>query len=132
MSRLIDLQLIPDAVEGDIVVLEAQRRVPFDFPRVFLLHQVPEGIVRGEHAHREQHQLLVAVAGAFIVTVEDRGGIADFKLDTPAVGLYAPPLTWVMIRSIMPDSSCMVLTSGLYDEADYIRDRAEFDRLLQA
>lgn len=130
MSRLVELQSVADPARGTLVVLEAGRQVPFDFPRIFLLCDVPEGALRGDHAHRAQHQLLVATAGSFDVTVEDRAGQERLALDDPRFGLHVPPLTWVTLRATAPRSTCMVLTSARFDEADYIRDRAEFQALV--
>lgn len=125
-----ELQAVADPTRGTLVVIEAQRQVPFEFPRLFMLCDVPEGAVRGDHAHRAQHQLLVAIAGAFDVTVEDRAGREQIALNNPRVGLHVPPLTWVTLRATAPRSTCLVLTSALFDEADYIRDRAEFQVLI--
>jgi hypothetical protein len=130
MGRLVELQSVADPARGTLVVLEAGRQVPFDFPRIFLLCDVPKGAIRGDHAHREQHQLLVATAGAFDVTAEDGAGQEHLVLDDPRFGLYVPPLTWVTLRATAPRSTCMVLTSAQFDEADYIRDRTEFKALL--
>jgi hypothetical protein len=46
--------------------------------------------------------------------------------------LHIPPLTWVVFRALVPDAVVLVLASHLFDEADYIRDRAEFDALIRA
>jgi hypothetical protein len=97
-----------------------------------MLAGVPNGAQRGNHAHRVQHQLLVAAAGKFKIAAEDRSGSSEFILDMPSVGLHVPPLTWVTIRSMAPNSTCIVLASAGYDESDYIRDRGEFERLIQA
>jgi len=131
MSRLVALQTIGDPARGTLVVLEAGRQVPFDFPRIFLLCDVPQGATRGNHAHHSQHQMLVVTAGAFEITSEDRAGREDFTLDHPRTGLHVPPLTWVTLRAAMPASTCMVLTSAAFDEADYIRDRVVFEALIR-
>jgi hypothetical protein len=130
MGGLVELQAIADPARGTLVVMEAGRQVPFDFPRIFMLCDVPKGAMRGDHAHRQQHQLLVVTAGAFDVAVEGREGRRHYRLDDPKVGLHVPPQTWVTIHSAAQGSTCIVLTSAIFDEADYIRDRAEFERLL--
>jgi hypothetical protein len=132
MARLVDLQFIPGDERGNLVVIEAGRQAPFAFSRLFLLSAVPDGIQRGDHAHRGQHQLLIAVAGKFKVTAEDRNGSAEFLLDTPSIGLHAPPLTWLKIWSMAPNSTCAILASDGYDENDYIRNYGEFERLIRS
>jgi UDP-2-acetamido-3-amino-2,3-dideoxy-glucuronate N-acetyltransferase len=130
VAALIPLQAIRDARSGTLVVMESGKQVPFDMPRLFLLRDIGAGAVRGDHAHRAQHQFLVPVHGALEVEAVDRGGTARHLLEDPAVGLHAPPLTWLRIKALKPDSSCLVLASGRYDEADYVRDFAEFQRLI--
>jgi hypothetical protein len=39
-------------------------------------------------------------------------------------------MTWLTIRALTSGAVCLVLSSDHYDEADYIRDRTEFDRLI--
>jgi dTDP-4-dehydrorhamnose 3,5-epimerase-like enzyme len=130
MSGLVDMQAIGDPARGTLVIIEANRQVPFDFPRVFMLCDVPKGAMRGNHAHRLQHQLLVVTAGAFDVVTEGRDGRQEFHLDSPKAGVHVPPMTWVTMHAAVEHSTCVVLTSALYDAADYIRDRAEFETLL--
>jgi hypothetical protein len=43
-----------------------------------------------------------------------------------------PPLIWAAEVNFDPGSICLVLTSELYDENDYIRDYAEYLRLAAA
>jgi hypothetical protein len=130
MAQLIDFPTIPDLARGALVVMERGRQIPFEAPRLFLLSGVPAGAERGNHAHRLQHQLLVAVHGGFDVETSDRNGTRAFVLDRPNIGLHAAPLTWVRLRSRADGSTCLVIASDLFEEADYIRDRAEFDRLV--
>jgi hypothetical protein len=40
-------------------------------------------------------------------------------------------LTWVTIHARTAGSTCMVMSSALFDEDDYIRDRAELETLLR-
>jgi len=131
MTGLVELQTVADPARGTLVVMEARRQVPFDFPRIFMLCDVPQGAMRGNHAHRKQHQFLVVTAGAFDVAIEGKGGRRDFVLDSPKHGLHVPPLTWVTLHARVAGSTCMCLASALFDETDYIRDRAEFGALLR-
>jgi hypothetical protein len=40
-------------------------------------------------------------------------------------------MLWLELEDFSADAVCMVLTSDLYSEADYIRDRGEFLRLTE-
>lgn len=116
---------------GYISVIEQQKLLPFDVQRVFWTYYTPESIVRGRHAHFVTEQVLIAVAGRIIVTVElADGSIQTFRLEDPYVGLYVPPHAWhTMLYS--HSAVQLVLASTLYHEADYIRDYDEFRRIWQ-
>ena len=59
---LIELPNVTDA-RGNLTVGEFGNHIPFDAKRYFLVYQVPLVEMRGEHAHRECHQVLVCVRG---------------------------------------------------------------------
>jgi hypothetical protein len=61
--RLVQLPTFTDP-RGSVSVAELAELVPFDIRRAFLVFDVPGAEVRGEHAHRLCHQLLVAVHGS--------------------------------------------------------------------
>jgi hypothetical protein len=111
---------------------EEGTHVPFTPRRYFVLYDVPAGETRGDHAHREAHQFLVALRGSCVLEVSDGRTAAELTLDTPALGVHAPPLTWCTLRSFSADALVLVLTSHHYDAGDYIRDHAEFGRLTTA
>ncbi|MBF0603832.1 MAG: FdtA/QdtA family cupin domain-containing protein [Nitrospirae bacterium] len=117
-------------MKGILGVADCLKHVPFEIRRIFYIHGVPEGMERSNHAHRKQEQFMIVMAGSVEAYVEYAGGSQRFTLDRPNLGLYIPALTWLRIRLSGLNAVCVVLTSDLYDEADYIRDRAEFDRLM--
>jgi len=54
--------------------------------------------------------------------------VAEFALDTPALGLHLPPLVWGIQYKYTPDALLAVFASDPYDPDDYIRDYDEFLR----
>jgi hypothetical protein len=130
MPQLIPLQSIPDPARGELVVGQAGENIPFSFPRIFMLCGMPLGGRRGNHAHRRQHQMLIAAAGEFRIVTRDGKGEETFMLESPALALHVPPLTWVTIEAMSHGATCLVLASAEFDEADYIRDPGEFERLI--
>ena len=58
-----------------------------------------------------------------------QGAEIEVRLDDPAIGLTLPPMVWHEMSDFSPDCVLMVLASAAYDEADYIRDYAEFAAL---
>jgi UDP-2-acetamido-3-amino-2,3-dideoxy-glucuronate N-acetyltransferase len=87
-------------------------------------------VVRGEHAHRICHQLLVAATGSLIATCDDGNTKSEFLLDKPTLGLYMPPLTWGTQTNFSEGARLLVLASHLYDVDDYVSDYKEFEALV--
>lgn len=114
---------------GYISVVENSNLIPFDIKRVFWTYYTPESIVRGRHAHYKTEQVLVAVAGRIIVTTEmPDGEVLTFILDNPHTGVYIPPEAWHTMQ-YSHTAIQLVLASQPYNEADYIRNHADFKRV---
>jgi dTDP-4-dehydrorhamnose 3,5-epimerase-like enzyme len=128
--RLLPFPLIPDA-RGTLMFAEFPRHLPFVPKRFFTTCDVPPGSVRGEHAHRSLEQIIVCLKGSLVVTVDDGAVREKCLLDTPAAGLYIPPLTWGIQSDHSPDCIMLVLASDIYEESGYLRDYAAFLDCLQ-
>jgi len=113
-------------IRGNLTVGEFERTVPFAVKRYFMVFDVPSIETRGEHAHRECHQFLICVRGSCAVVADDGVDRQEFILDRPEIGIYLPPMVWGIQYKYSPDAVLMVFTSHFYDDADYIRDYAEF------
>jgi hypothetical protein len=87
--------------------------------------------IRGQHAHRKCHQFLVCVRGSCRVIADDGKRREEFVLDSPARGVYLPPLTWGVQYDYSADAALLVFASHAYDPADYVRDYDEFLRLVK-
>lgn len=114
--------------KGDISVVENGETVPFDTKRVYFLYDVPGGVERGGHAHKELKQLIVAVSGSFTVVLDDGKTKRSFTLNRPYMGLLVVPGIWRVLEDFSSGSVCLVLASEKYDPADYIRDYSEFKK----
>lgn len=128
--RMIELPKIADA-RGNLTFIEANRHIPFAINRVYYLYDVPGGAERGGHAHKELHQLIVAMSGSFDVVLDDGREKKRFHLNRSYYGLYVCPMIWRELDNFSSGSVSMVLASNYYDEADYYRDYAEFTRALK-
>jgi WxcM-like protein len=115
---------------GSLCVVEASRHIPFEIRRVYWVFGVPPGGERAHHAHREQHELLVAAQGAFTVHCDDGVVKAVYRLDSPAAGLLIPELVWHHLDDFSEGAMCLVLASGPYDPVEYVHDYKEFGRLV--
>lgn len=126
--RIIELPKVDDP-RGKLTFIEQSRHVPFEIRRLFYIYDVPTEESRGAHAHRSLQQFMICVSGSFDVALDDGTSRTSVHLNRPWKGLYVPPLIWAAEVNFDPGSICLVLTSELYDEKDYIRDYAEYVRL---
>lgn len=129
--KIIELPKIHDP-RGNLTFIENSRHIPFDIKRVYYLYDVPGGADRGGHAHRSLHQFIVAMSGSFDVVLDDGDRQRRFHLNRSFNGLYLTPMMWRYLDNFSSGAVCMVLASGLYDEADYYRDYDEFIADMQA
>lgn len=126
--RIIRLPKIADA-RGNLTFIDGGKGVPFDIQRVYYLYDVPGGETRGGHAHYELEQLIIAVSGSFDVIVDNGVRREKFSLNRSYFGLYMPQLSWREIENFSSGSVCLVLASRHYEEADYIRDYSDFQKI---
>jgi dTDP-4-dehydrorhamnose 3,5-epimerase-like enzyme len=122
---IIDLPVISDP-RGNLTFIESGRQIPFDIQRVYYLYDVPGGAERGGHAHKDLHQLIIAVSGSFDIELDDGRERQIISLNRSFQGLYICPMIWREISNFSSGSVCMVLASNFYDETDYYRDYSNF------
>jgi WxcM-like, C-terminal len=128
--RIVDLPKISDP-RGNLTFIEGSCQVPFDIRRVYYLYDVPGGAERGGHAHKDLHQLIVAMCGSFDVVLDDGHAQKRFHLNRSYYGLYVCPMIWRELDNFSSGSVCLVLASNLYDESDYYRNYNEFLRAIK-
>jgi len=123
--KLIELPKISDP-RGNLTFVEGRNHVPFDIKRVYYLYDVPGGAERGGHAHKELHQLIIAMSGSFDIILDDGVEMKRIHLNRSYYGLYVCPMIWREINNFSSGSVCMVLASSLYEESDYYRNYTAF------
>jgi len=119
-------------MRGSLAAIEFATQCPFTPQRLFLVHNVPSKSVRGEHAHLQCHQFLVAVAGSISISIDSGTERETVVLSSPSSGLYIPPMTWGSQFHFSSDAVLLVLASHKYDDADYIRDYETFRKLVKS
>jgi UDP-2-acetamido-3-amino-2,3-dideoxy-glucuronate N-acetyltransferase len=125
---------LPHVVDlrGSLSFAEYGQFLPFAPQRYFLVFDVPNREIRGEHAHHRLEQFLVCVRGTCNVVVDDGLKREQILLNSPTVGLYVPPMVWSVQYRYSPDSMLLVLASDVYRADDYVRDYEEFLRFARA
>lgn len=119
LTKAVDLR-------GSLVAGEINDVVPFTPQRFFVVYDVPTAETRGSHAHRLCEQYLICLKGSVHAIVDDGRNREEYHLDSPDTALYMPPMTWGTQYRYSSDALLLVLASHPYDDADYIRDYAEF------
>lgn len=123
--KIINLPKISDP-RGNLTFIEGGNHIPFDIQRVYYLYDVPGGAERGGHAHKNLHQLIIAMSGSFDVVLDDGGQKKRYHLNRSYQGLYVCSMIWRELDNFSSGSVCMVLASNKYDEDDYYRNYSEF------
>lgn len=129
MTNISDIQLIeiPKIQDrrGNLSVIEGDT-IPFVSKRVYYLYDVPSGSKRGGHAHIEQQEFLIALSGSFDIVLKDGKNIKTVTLNKPNNGLLIVSGIWRELKNFSSGSVCLVLSSGEFEEEDYIREYKKF------
>ena len=129
--ELVQLRKVTD-LRGDLLAVELAKDIPFKTARMFTVMNVPSHHIRGEHAHKECHQLLVCLQGSVTVAADNGRERAEWVLDRSDVGLHILPYTWAAQYRYSPDAVLAVFASHPYDADDYIRDYEEYLTLVES
>lgn len=124
---LTDIPTITDT-RGNLAVIEKEC-LPYPIKRVYYLFDVPSDSYRGGHAHKEQLEFLIALSGSFNVTLDNGSQKKSFLLNKPNKGLLLPTGIWRELEDFSSGAICLVLSSGEFDEGDYIRNYQDFRNL---
>ncbi len=125
LCKILELPKISDP-RGNLTFVEGGNHVPFDIRRVYYLYDVPGGAERGGHAHKDLHQLIIAMSGSFDIVLDDGKQKKRVHLNRSYYGLYICPMIWRELDNFSSGAVCMVLASNRYNESDYYRDYSEY------
>lgn len=131
-----NIELIPLQVHGDsrgsLIALEDHKNVPFDIRRIYYVFGTLQGVSRGFHAHKALRQMVIPVRGSCQFLLDDGSDRVFVDLDDPALGLMVEKMIWHEMHNFSEDCVLVVLADAHYDESDYIRNYAEFQKLVGA
>lgn len=122
--QIINLPVVEDA-RGNLTFIQ-EGIVPYAFKRIYYLFDVPSGAERGGHAHKEQHEILIALSGSFDVILDDGTDKKTYTLNRPNKGLHIPDGLWRELTNFSSGAVCLVIAQDVFDEGDYIREYKDF------
>lgn len=126
---LVRLTTVSD-LRGDLLAVDLAKQVPFPVERVFHVMNVPSHHIRGEHAHKVCHQLLVCLQGSVSVVADNGTERKEWILDRPDLGIHLHPMIWGIQYHYTNNAVLTVFASHTYDPDDYIRDYEEYTRTI--
>ena len=132
VSTVGDCRIVPLDKSGDLNGTLSVVQNGTDSPlgcgvrRVCYLYDKPAQASCGGLCQDAQDELLIAVAGSFTVTLDDGREKRQHDLNRPDRGLLIAPGIWREINGFSSGAVCLVLSSGEYDEADYVRSYDDF------
>jgi len=128
---IFDLPKIEDS-RGNLSFLEEGKQIPFKIARVYWIYDVPSGQKRGSHAFKTQDEILIAVSGSFDVVLNDGANSRKYQMNRAYRALYIPSGTWRYLENFATNSVCLVVSSGAYNENEYIRNFREYKKYLKS
>lgn len=116
---------------GLLSVAQFGGALPFIVRRVYWIHGTREGVARGFHAHKKLQQFFVCVCGSVRMLFSNGAISESYTLTAFSGGIFVAPGLWREMYDFTPDCVLMVFTDAEYDEADYIRNHADFIKYVQ-
>lgn len=126
--KLIELPKFMDP-RGNLSFVEQNNHIPFEIKRTYWIYDVPGGEDRGGHAYKKTNEFIIAIAGAFDITIDDGKCQKTFTLNRSYYGLYIPKGLWRKIDNFSTASLALEFANTLYDRSDYVENYEEFLRM---
>ena len=123
--RLISIPGVRDE-RGELAFAEVQKEIPFDVRRIFWIYNVPDGAVRGGHAHWECAEVVVPVCGAFTIMLDDGQCRVSLHMTSPHEGVLIPPGVWCELRDFQPGTLLVVMASQTYNPVGYVHSYEQY------
>ena len=123
--KIIELPKFADP-RGNLSFVEQLNHIPFEIKRTYWIYDVPGGENRGGHAFRQNEEFIIALSGAFDVTVDDGVSRKTFQLNRSYYGLYVPAGLWREMENFSTNSLALEFGSIHYSAEDYVRDYQEY------
>jgi len=131
-SGIVKLNFFDDFPDGNLVIIESKRNIPFDIKRVYYINNLfNKRSVRGKHAHKKLEQIIFCVNGSFTLKLDDGKNKQKIIMEDPYMGVRLGPKLWHEMEKFSNDCVILVLANDYYNENDYIRDYDEFLKIVK-
>lgn len=130
-EQILDLPKLEDS-RGNLSFIEENGQIPFKIARVYWISDVPAGQKRGSHAFKTQQEIIIALSGSFDVVLNDGKETRRYQLNRAYKALHVPAKMWRTLENFATNSVCLVISSGAYDENEYIRNHRLFKQFVKA
>lgn len=126
-SPLILKSKVVEDLRGSLCVTEFAESIPFNPVRSYVVFDVPNEQIRGEHAHKKCEEYLICIKGSVDVLCDD--GITEWTAHLKGGdAIYLKPLIWRELKNYRNDAIVCVLSSRPYEADDYIKNYSDFVR----
>lgn len=126
-SGIIKLQFYNDFPDGNLVIGEGKKNVPFEIKRIYFINNLfNKKAIRGKHAHKKLEQIIFCVNGCFTLTLDDGKNKQKILMDDPCIGVRLGAKLWHTMTKFSSDCVILVLASNYFMENDYIRNYEKF------
>ncbi len=126
-SGYITLKKVHDDRDGNLIIMEALRDIPFSIKRVYYITNLESSVsVRGKHAHKLLEQVIFCIQGSFTLGLDDGVNRQKILMNKDNVGVILGKGLWHTMEDFSSDCVLLVAASDYYKEEDYIRDYDDF------
>ncbi|MCH1913283.1 FdtA/QdtA family cupin domain-containing protein [Leptospira noguchii] len=130
-SGYIDLKKVRDDRDGNLIILEGIKDVPFEIKRIYYINNLENSVsIRGQHAHKEIEQVIFCVSGSFTLKLDDGKTKQEILMNRDNVGVLLGKMLWHTMENFSSGCVLLVVASDYYREDDYIRNYSDFIRLV--
>lgn len=130
-SGLIKLKAINDFPDGNLIIGEALKSIPFKIKRFYLINNLfNKKSIRGKHAHKKLEQVIFCINGFFTLALDDGENKQKILMNDPTIGVILGKLLWETMSHFSKDCVILVISSDYYKENDYIRNYDNFIKYL--
>ena len=102
--------------------------IPFEVKRAYYITQFEIGAETGQHCHKIEEEVFVAVRGSVTAVIDRGNGKEEIALQGPNDAMYVPNYVWHGFKNASPDAIILALTSTKYNPTreDYLENYNEY------